>query len=924
MSRDSASSTDQFLNLISSPFNTALSQKAFFISFGYSFGAALLFALLFCLLRPHNAPVYAPRLKHADAKHRPPPVEKGVFSWVEPVVKTKEQVLAEKIGPDATLFLRFTTMSRNIMFILSIVGCGVYIPLNITQNKQNKEIDSQNIFAFLTPLNVWGKACWAHVVVSYTFDLTICFFLWRTYRAVLDLRRSYFQSSEYQESLHSRTLLVTDIPGPFRSDAGVSQLVDEIDSSRDHSGVIARNVRDIPKLIEKHDDAVKELESIIAKYYKNPNRVPAKRPECKTQKGDPSYPTITKVDAITYLTSRIQSLKNEIVEKRRAVDGRSVLPYGFASYASIEDAHEVAFSAKRKHPQGSSIMLAPKPSDLLWENLPLDQHRRRWGAVVNNFGFVVLTLIWTVPNALIAVFLANLSNLGSVWPAFQTELERDPKTWAAVQGILAPSVTMIFNLVLPIIFRRLSVYAGDYSRTARERHVAHKLYAFSVFNNLIVFSLFSAAWKYSATVIKAEANTDVWSAIMSANLLTNLLSSFCDVSPFWLNYLLQRNFSAALDLSQAIKLVTGFIQRKLLSPTPRELIELTAPIAFDYANYYNTFLFYTTVALIFAPFQPLVLLVTAFYFALDGYLKKYLLLYVFITKHESGGAFWRMLFNRMLCAALLGNIATTIFIVGRRSSIIQVILMAPLLLILGGFKWYCSRTFDDDLHFYSRRSQSEEAGMVTTKPKNDKVGVRFGNPALYKPLIVPMVPESARTLLSELSSDPLGKESWEAGGYGDTYRLQQLSTRNNGQRGPGNAPTTFEVVNESQMDFQHFRDREEFREQFGGDGELYGHPSDLSRSSSPSSWHRSRSNSAATSLQNTDMVKDTEYHGATYPAGYHTPTAFRPSPLARMGSDTSTRNHRPGYDRSLSEVNLLDESAPNREPAEKSYFYRSK
>ncbi|KAI1156401.1 hypothetical protein F4825DRAFT_294805 [Nemania diffusa] len=909
---------DQFLNLIQNPFNTALSEKAFWSSFGYSFGAALLFALIFCILRPYNGTVYAPRLKHADEKHAPPPVDNGVFSWVEPVVKTREQVLAEKIGVDATLFLRFTKMSRNLMIVLSIIGLGVYIPLNIIENTRNNTVDTTNVFIRLTPLGVWGAACWAHVIVSYVFDILICGFIWWNYRAVTHLRRQYLDSPDYQESLHSRTLMITDIPLKYQSDAGVSQIIDEVDNTGNCFGIVARNVKGLPELIEEHDEAVRELESVLAKYLKNPDKLPAKRPRCKTQKGDPCYSVVTKVDAIDYLTSRIRLLKTDIIEKRKSVDEQKTLSYGFASYSNIEEAHNVAFAVRSKHPQGTTIQLAPKPSDLIWENLPLDRHRRRWGAIMNNFWVVILTLVWTIPNALIAVFLANLSNLGSVWPTFQTQLERNPKTWGAIQGILAPLVTTLFYLVLPVIFRRLSIYAGDYSRTARERHVTQKLYAFFIFNNLIVFSLFSTAWKYVAAVKEAETDNDVWSAIVNSHPFSNLLTAFCDVSPFWLNYLLQRNFGAALDLSQLIKLAKGYVTRKLFSPTPRERIELSAPPPFDYAAYYNNFLFYTTIALVFAPFQPLVLPVTAFYFTLDTFTKSYLLLYVFVTKHESGGAFWRVLVNRLLFATLLANVVATIFIIARRESTSQVYLMIPLVAIIAGFKWYCKRTFDDNLHFYSKGVQSTELGKLGTKPKHDRVGVRFGHPALYKKLMVPLVHEKANHILEDVIRDTSDADFSETNVYTDTYRMQRMSTHQSAQAKTTN-DATFEVVNESQMNFEHFRDREEFRE-FGGDGDLFGTLDDPAGSGSRTSWERTRSNSDA-SLSHDADARELDYEGATYPTGYHPPSTFHPTPLTRKSSETST-GPSPIIAREAdqADVNLLGDVAPlGRTISDKSY-----
>jgi hypothetical protein len=180
------------------------------------------------------------------------------------------------------------------------------------------------------------------------------------------------------------------------------------------------------------------------------------------------------------------------------------MPYGFASYEKIEDAHTVAYAARRKRPHGSTIRLAPRPNDLIWTNLALSKKARSWRRFVNNIWVAVLTLVWIAPNALIAMFISDLSNLGSLWPAFQTQLNAHQMTWSAVQGVASPAILSLVYVILPIIFRRLSIKAGDTTKTVREKHVTHRLYAFFVFNNLIVFSAFSAVWKFAAKVIEAR------------------------------------------------------------------------------------------------------------------------------------------------------------------------------------------------------------------------------------------------------------------------------------------------------------------------------------------------------------------------------------------------------------------------------------
>ena len=94
--------------------------------------------------------MYAPRLRHADEKHAPPPVGKGLFSWITPVTKTKEQTVIEKVGLDAAIFLRFIKMCRNIFLVLTVIGCGILIPVNVvTGNLQTFKGNSFNVSGFM-------------------------------------------------------------------------------------------------------------------------------------------------------------------------------------------------------------------------------------------------------------------------------------------------------------------------------------------------------------------------------------------------------------------------------------------------------------------------------------------------------------------------------------------------------------------------------------------------------------------------------------------------------------------------------------------------------------------------------------------------------------------------------------------------------
>jgi hypothetical protein len=605
---------------------------------------------------------------------------------------------------------------------------------------------------------------------------------------------------------------------------------------------VARNAKELPELIEQHNKAVRQLEKYLAKYLQNPDNLPKSRPLCKPSKDDPSYGSYLKeqkVDAIEYLTGRIRELEIEIKEVRLTIDKRNAMPYGFASYEDISEAHSIAFAARNKHPQGTTIVLAPRPNDVIWKNMALSKSSIRWRKIVNTLWVTLLTIFWIAPNAMISVFLVHLTNLGLVWPAFKSSLSVHTTWWAIVQGVASPAITSLAFLVLPIIFRRLAIRAGDRTKTSRERHVTAQLYAFFIFNNLIVFNLFSAIWAFVTTVISyTGTGQNAWDAIKQADLPHSLFTSLCNISPFWVTYLLQRNLGAAVDLAQLWTLFWSFCVRKLSSPTPREMIELTAPQAFDYASYYNYFLFYATVTLCFATIQPLVLPAAAIYFALDVYLKKYLLLYIFITKTESGGMFWRVAFNRMVFATIISNIVVffVTWVQGDNQHI-QAFATLPLLFLMVGFKIYCRNTFDDKIHYYSVRNMltnPEEGLNAKLGSKGDRLASRYGHPALYKPLITPMVHARAQSILASIYGGRLsdGKtadssDMTSVSGYSDTFALDPMRAGQPGRTAAkSQALPGFEIVPESQLDFSYYKNRPEFGDEHGG-GQIYSHPTDV-------------------------------------------------------------------------------------------------
>jgi hypothetical protein len=292
--------------------------------------------------------------------------------------------------------------------------------------------------------------------------------------------------------------------------------------------------------------------------------------------------------------------------------------------------------------------------------------------------------------------------------------------------------------------------------------------------------------------------------------------------------MLQRNLGAAIDIAQLWTVTVVWFERTFMAPTPRQNIEWTKPMPFEYAAYYNYFLFYATIALCFSTLQPIVLPVTALYFSVDAVLKKYLLMYVFITKTESGGQFWRVLYNRMIFAAILSNLFIG-FVVKGRGPWKMVYAIVPLPFLLLGFKWYCMRTFDEDMMYYVHSTVHDQERYDTVK-RSDRFAAKFGHPALYKPLMTPMVHAKAKHVLGQVYHGRLNSDTGKPMAFSD-IAMEPMDHQGKAQL--GDAP--FEIVPEARQDFAYYKNRADFGEE---GGELYGKPEDLisERSRTPKSF----------------------------------------------------------------------------------------
>ncbi|CAJ0629710.1 718_t:CDS:2 [Entrophospora sp. SA101] len=350
---------------------------------------------------------------------------------------------------------------------------------------------------------------------------------------------------------------------------------------------------------------------------------------------------------------------------------------------------------------------------------------------------------------------AQISNIRDLAPFTRKFLDNNKFIAGLIEAWMSPMLMALFFLLLPKILGLLSKHQGKITKSSRDRAVLSKLFLFFIINNLIIFTLTSTAYDIWSTIKQKiqDGDTDlreIYNVFKAQDFTQELAKSLVKVSTFWINYISLRGVAAIFDLAQMFSLVWTFLKKIFITPTPRNIKEFSRPPDFDYPVYYNIHLFFFSVGIIYSVIAPLILFFCFTYFALAYLVYRYQLMYVFTTKIETGGTYWRVIFNRVIVSMIMWQIAM-IGVMNLKAARQQSIAIIPLIIITILFKIYCSRRYDSKIHYYQPKTKELElSGSSDMHKRKDDVSNRFGHPSLSCELITPMVFSNVKHLLSQV------------------------------------------------------------------------------------------------------------------------------------------------------------------------------
>ncbi|KAI9590980.1 hypothetical protein BDF19DRAFT_417598 [Syncephalis fuscata] len=771
---------------VSSSSSSSLSLETLGIYFGLSLGLQLLLIVLFSLLRPKNNVIYARRSKYIDANRQPPKLAPGLFSWIKPVLFANHDTLALQLGLDAAVFLNFIQFCAHIFTILSVILPLVLIPINYTSYikqlapNRPKEKDDEFDFSQLSIIAV-GKdteQLWAHAVMCWVVSCVFYYAGYRLFRRIIALRQNLFASREYAEQIHPRVIMVTQLPKEYRSDRGLHRWLGE--HGVWHPSVVAvcnRKIGNLPKLVEEHEYAIRQLESLLAKYYQNPEKMPKKRP---TRRVNGYYGE--KVDAIDYYAHQIDELETQIYATRRKFREFSPSSVGFICYPSISEAHQAMrilhnrmnsikrLTKLKKIPQ---VTLGTPPDDIIWTNITLRLPERTSRQLSGTLVFIGLLLFGMVAVSWIAT-LTDIPKIMANWAFTQKLFNRFNKFFRLVSASISPLLMALFFMGLPRLLRMISRYKGAYTNGQVRKAVLKKFFTFLFINQLtVLMTAFIIA-------IAIDISKGRWKALFQSVEpgFKRMVQAMVKASSTWITFITLRGVGLSIELVQLLALIRIFSRQRLLHPTPRELKEFTQPPHFPFEVMYGNSIFLMLIGILFSVISPIVLLFALLNFAVALMVFRYQLMYVYATKIERDGALWPTVYNQCIAAITCFQLLMVV-VLNIKNAPVQACIVIPLPLITVVL-WSFGKS-----HLMPQFKYTRTPTTPVEQPGSRDLNTAFTHPAFSGPLLRVMVSRSIQAASQRLwrSSDQQVKED----PYSDKRKLIETSSVVSMERGDSGA-----------------------------------------------------------------------------------------------------------------------------------------
>ncbi|KAJ1785217.1 hypothetical protein LPJ59_006196, partial [Coemansia sp. RSA 2399] len=361
------------------------------------------------------------------------------------------------------------------------------------------------------------------------------------------------------------------------------------------------------------------------------------------------------VDAIDHWRNKLLEADRGLQRLRQTVQHSDAATHGLSTtaFVTFEDAataHMATQLSCYPNPGHMQARLAPEPRGVYWPNV-WHSRRRKWlGFGAKWTCIVVVWAFWSVPVILMSSLLTPAS-LGRVFPSLA-----DSQRHGLLRSFLSATVPSVFLLLflntLPWLLKQVLFATGERTKPAIDYSVLTKMWAFLVFNIVLVFGFSGTFWTMLLNVVNRPGTP-----------MQSLAANIPRVGTFFAGYILVLGVGYQPFKLLQLRPVVWHVARRWLCSTPRDYARLAAPVYIDWYSVYPYPLLVFTIAMVYSSFSPPVVLGAVVYYAIGYPVMKYLLLYVYFRPFESAGMAWPKVCRRMILSVILYQVVMLAFVV---------------------------------------------------------------------------------------------------------------------------------------------------------------------------------------------------------------------------------------------------------------------
>ncbi|PVU90452.1 hypothetical protein BB561_004874 [Smittium simulii] len=594
----------------------------------------LAFFVLFSIFRTKNKYLYAPKTSLKSKALAPRLPESSLFGWLSAILKLDHDQVLQYCGPDGFMFLYFLRQNVFIFLILTIIGMGIILPINVTDSDDINGLNKTT----MSNIRRGSPKLWAHVVFSMIFSFVVIFFNFIASAKAISIRQNYLNSPEYLKTLRSVTVLVTGIPS-FKNTSENLKAAFTLKPEIEIDVYPAKFCKSLESTIETRDEMQLKLEAEltrIAKLNKKNSLSSSKDTKIKPITRNSTRTGFLgligeKKDIIDWSVSNIIENNNKIIEVSSDPSQQATTNSAFVVFKNIKDAHDFVYHGRfaiHKNIAYSRRYIDVDTEDVIWENLSINSYVYVLLRLVSIALSTLMVLFWIIITTLVAG-IANLDNLRKLAP-FEWVGNLPRSVLGFLQGIVPVVVLAILTMLIPIILRVFIGFEKPLFRSQIEYKLCDRFFYFLLFNNFFIYLIIGTAVG-SLDEFISKPGGFITDFFKDPQKILNLVSSRVpSTSTFFTSYVLLLGLSSSSgNILQIVGLALRWLFGLLFTYTPRKSLTVNSPQQIKIGIIIPIISFIFLLGTIFSVIAPVMTLVSLVSFTLFFVVYKYNFVYVY-------------------------------------------------------------------------------------------------------------------------------------------------------------------------------------------------------------------------------------------------------------------------------------------------------